>query len=258
MSCFRLNTPGRKGEVPLGQCCENRKTRARLFYMRVTEPIYSAAMHILLARRVGYTRSEYLSDLAVHVIGMFVVLTCVPVLVVLAVISEQGAASVVGMVLYGLSFAAMILCSAVYNIFPHPDWEWLFKRLDHSAIYFKIAGTFTGFAMLAGQGFLIVGALWAAAAAGISLKMVCPFRFRRMGLALYLGMGWCAGLVAFGIFAELPPMTGSLIASGGLLYTVGTGFYLAKQMPFHLTIWHGFVLVASVAMYAAAVVAILG
>ena len=226
--------------------------------MRVTEPIYAAAMHILLARRADYTRTEYLSDLAVHLIGIVVVLTCAPLLVVLAVVSAHGTASVIGMALYGLSFAAMILCSAVYNIFPHPDWEWLFKRLDHCAIYLKIAGTFTGFAMIAGQGFVIVGALWAAAAAGISLKMICPFRFRRTSIALYLGMGWAGGLVAFGIFAALPPLTGSLIIVGGLLYTVGTGVYLWPQLPFHLTIWHSFVLVASLAFYAAAVVAVLG
>ena len=229
-----------------------------IVHMRVTEPIYAAAMYILLARRADYTRTEYLSDLAVHLIGIVVVLTCAPLLVVLTVVSAHGTASVIGMALYGLSFAAMILCSAVYNIFPHPDWEWLFKRLDHCAIYLKIAGTFTGFAMIAGQGFVIVGALWAAAAAGISLKLICPFRFRRTSIALYLGMGWAGGLVAFGIFAALPPLTGSLIIVGGLLYTVGTGVYLWPQLPFHLTIWHSFVLVASLAFYAAAVVAVLG
>ena len=141
--------------------------------MRVTKPIYARAMHILLGRQVGYTRSEYLSDLAVHILGMIVVLTCVPVLVVLAIVSDGSATTIIGMGLYGLSFAAMILCSAVYNIFPHPDWEWLFKRLDHSAIYLKIAGTFTGFAMLAGQGFLVVGALWAAAVAGSAASAAC-------------------------------------------------------------------------------------
>ena len=226
--------------------------------MRVTPPIYPAAMHILLARRPGYTRAEYVSDLTVHVIGMIIVLTCVPVLIVLAALSGDGAAPVVGMVLYGLSFAAMILCSAVYNIFPHPDWEWLFKRLDHSAIYLKIAGTFTGFALFAGQGFLLVGALWAAAAAGISLKMICPFRFRRISFVLYRGMGWAGGLVAFGIFAALPPLTGSLIAAGGLMYTAGIVFYLWSHLPFHLTIWHAFVLAASLLLYAGAVIAVMG
>ncbi len=226
--------------------------------MRVTEPIYARAMQILLARRIGYTRGEYISDLVVHVLGMVLVLACVPTLVALTLVTGQETAPLVGIVLYGLSFAAMILCSAMYNIFPHPEWEWLFKRLDHSAIYLKIAGTFTGFAMLAGQGFVIVGALWAAAAAGISLKMICPFRFRRTSLLLYLGMGWAGGLVAFGIFAVLPPVTGLLIAGGGLLYTVGVGFYLWQGLPYHLTIWHAFVLVASLMLYAGAVVAVLG
>jgi predicted membrane channel-forming protein YqfA (hemolysin III family) len=65
--------------------------------MRVTEPRYAAAIHILLARRAGYTRTEYLSDLAVHLIGTIVILTFVPLLVVLAVVSAHGAASVIGM-----------------------------------------------------------------------------------------------------------------------------------------------------------------
>ena len=226
--------------------------------MKVTEPIYVRAMHILLARRVGYTRGEYISDLVVHVLGMVLVLACVPTLFALSLVTGQETTPLVGIVLYGLSFASMILCSAMYNIFPHPEWEWLFKRLDHSAIYLKIAGTFTGFAMLAGQGFLIVGALWAAAVAGISLKMICPFRFRRTSLLLYLGMGWAGGLVAFSIFAVLPPVTGVLIAGGGLLYTIGVGFYLWQGLPYHLTIWHAFVLIASLMLYAGAVVAVLG
>ncbi len=224
--------------------------------MAVINRLYAAQMHILLGRQIGYSRTEYLSDLAVHLTGMVLVLACVPVLIVLAIVSDGSAAAITGMVLYGLSFAAMILCSAVYNIFPHPDWEWLLKRLDHSAIYLKIAGTFTGFAMIAGQGFGVVGALWAAAAAGISLKLICPFRFRRTSIALYLGMGWIGGVVAFSIFAALPALTCILIAVGGLMYTVGCGFYLCTHLPYHLTIWHGFVLVASLMLYAGAVVAV--
>ena len=229
---------------------------APLLHMGVINTAYVSAMHILLGRQLGYSRTEYLSDLAVHVIGMVLVLTCVPVLIVLAIVSDGSQAVIVGMALYGLSFAAMILCSAVYNIFPHPDWEWLLKRLDHSAIYLKIAWTFTGFAMIAGQGFGVVGALWAAAVAGISLKMICPFRFRRTSIALYLGMGWVGGVVAFSIFASLPPLTCVLIAGGGLTYTVGCGFYLWAGLPYHLTIWHSFVLVASLMLYAGAIVAV--
>ncbi|MEM9970749.1 MAG: hemolysin III family protein, partial [Pseudomonadota bacterium] len=87
------------------------------------------------SRRAGYSRAEYLSDLAVHVLGLLIVIGSVPALITAAALSSDTAAPVAGTVLYGVSFAAMIGASAAYNIFPHPNWEWLLKRLDHSAIY---------------------------------------------------------------------------------------------------------------------------
>ena len=205
---------------------------------------------------------EQFADAMVHIVGVALVLLAVPVLVTLAAVWREEGAIIAAMSVYGVSLTAMILFSASYNLtairFPGGRIARILRRLDHGAIYLKIAGTFTGFAMLAGQGFLIVGALWAAAVAGISLKMICPFRFRRTSLLLYLGMGWAGGLVAFGIFAVLPPVTGALIAGGGLLYTIGVGFYLWQGLPYHLTIWHAFVLIASLMLYAGAVVAVLG
>ena len=42
-----------------------------------------------------------------------------------------------------------------------------------------------------------------------------------------------------------------LAVTGGLLYTIGVGFFLAERLRFHNAIWHGFVLVASLTFYAA-------
>ncbi|MDD9922658.1 MAG: hemolysin III family protein [Boseongicola sp.] len=213
-------------------------------------------MQQVSVERVGYSRSEYLSDVVVHILGLAVVLACVPVLIVLAAIDGNGMAPISASVLYGCCLIAMITCSAVYNVFPHPEWEWLLKRLDHSAIYLKIAGSVTAFALIAGQGFLLVTGLWLAAGFGIVLKLISPFKFRWLGLTLYLGMGWATSFFGWELFMALPNAVVWLIGISGLLYTVGVAFYLWERLPYHNTIWHAHVLVASVVLYAANVVAI--
>lgn len=206
-------------------------------------------------RRQIYSRAEYVSDVAVHLTGLVVVAAAVPALFFLASPAEglpghRGAALV-----YGLCFAAMIICSAVYNAFPKHDWVWLFRRLDHSAIYLKIAGTYTAFVLVAGQGFVLAAGLWAVAATGISLKLIAPHRWRMTSIVLYLAMGWSAVLLGWGLFTALPGPVIALVATGGSLYTVGVLFHLWDRLPFHNTIWHVFVLAASLAIYAGLAVA---
>ena len=151
----------------------------------------------------------------------------------------------------------MILCSALYNMIPHPDWEWLLKRLDHSAIYLKIAGTFTGLALLVGHHFWLIAALWSAATAGVTLKVCAPHGFRRIGLALYLGMGWVGAVLGWTVFAALPVSSVALIAAGGGIYTMGVLFYLWDRLPHHMAIWHVFVLAGSMSIYSAMIIAVL-
>lgn len=206
-------------------------------------------------RRLIYSKAEHLSDAIVHFVGIILVLAAVPTLIVLVSLKDAG--TVWSVTVYGLSFAAMILCSAIYNIFHQSDWAWLYSRLDHSAIYLKIAGTFTPFVAVSGQGLGVLIGLWGAALTGVSLKLVSPERFRMIGLALYLAMGWGGVLAGYSIFLELHWVATLLAAIGGVLYTVGVVFYLWDRLPFHNTIWHIFVLIASGVFYAAVMVALL-
>ncbi len=207
--------------------------------------------------RPSYSRAEYISDAVVHVLGLFTVAAAVPVLIVLAVLDSAQTDVVLATSIYGATFATMILCSALYNMIPHPDWEWLLKRLDHSAIYLKIAGTFTGLALVVGHHLWLIAALWGTATAGVVLKLLAPHGFRRLSLALYLGMGWVGAVFGWGVFAALPPAAVALIAAGGGIYTAGVGFYLWDRLPHHMTIWHVFVLVASLAIYGGMAIAVL-
>ena len=200
--------------------------------------------------RTGYSRAEHISDAVIHALGVAFVLCAAPVVVALSVLWRGDRAAVGAVSVYAVCMTAMIVCSALYNTVGQRRWTRVLKRLDHSAIYAKIAGTFTPFLMLAEPRPVLLAGLWSAALAGIGLKMFNPDRLRPLAVGLCLAMGW-AGALAGGLPWDEPWPILSLMMAGGVLYTVGTAFYLYDRMPFHYTIWHGCVLTATAALYAA-------
>lgn len=211
--------------------------------------------------RTSYSRAERLSDAVIHVAGLAVVLAAVPVLIVVTALVRGDAPAVAGVSVYAAGLVLMIAASAAYNIAEGFPWgaarAWLLRRIDHAAIYLKIAATYTPFALISGQGLAVTVGVWMAALAGVALKIASPERFRWLALALYLGMGW-AGLIAGGaLVAALPGPVIVLMATGGVLYTLGVVFYVWERLPFHLTVWHGFVLAASLLFYAAVMACVL-
>ena len=211
--------------------------------------------------RITYSRAEKISDAVVHVTGLAMVLMAVPVLIVVTALFRGDAASVTGVSVYGGALLLMILCSGLYNIGETSGLgaakEWLLRRLDHAAIYLKIAGTYTPFTLLSGHGLTLTAGVWAAALAGVVLKVISPERFKWLALALYLGMGWAGAVAGGALFAALPAPVLVLMATGGGLYTLGVVFYLWRGLPFHYTIWHVLVLAASFVFYAAVMVQVL-
>ncbi|MEJ2020673.1 MAG: hemolysin III family protein, partial [Maritimibacter sp.] len=75
-------------------------------------------------------------------------------------------------------------------------------------------------------------------------------RWPRLGFILYLGQGWLGVLAAWPMMQSLPPAALILIAAGGLTYTLGTIVY-AANWKFSTAIWHGHVVAAAAAHYAA-------
>jgi hemolysin III len=205
--------------------------------------------------RRDYSRAERITDAAVHVAGLALALLGVPILVTLAVSWRGDPGTVMAASLYGATLLAMIGCSALYNMTHGCAWTGVFRRMDHTAIYLKIAGTYTPFAVLSGaQAGPLLVTLWGAAAVGAALKVFAPDRFKLTNVALCLGMGWAGIFLAEDLVAGLSPETFALLVTGGLLYTAGVVFFLWVSLPFHYTIWHVFVLVATCVFYAAVIV----
>ncbi|MEM6637890.1 MAG: hemolysin III family protein [Pseudomonadota bacterium] len=208
-------------------------------------------------QRPYYSKAERFSDGIVHVLGLTWAIASVPVLITLAVMWHTGAPAIVGASIYGGTLIAMLLFSALYNIFEYSDWARLLRGLDHAGIYFKIAGTYTPFTLMSGgQGVWLLTGLWGAAFAGAGIKLAAPFRFKWLSLGMYLGMGWAALFLGHGMLDTLSTAVLVLIVVGGLLYTAGVIFLLWDSLPYHNTIWHVFVLAASVVFFSAVLVRI--
>jgi hemolysin III len=64
-------------------------------------------------------------------------------------------------------------------------------------------------------------------------------------------MGWLILIVIKPLVATLPIMGLYWLIAGGVLYTVGAGFYLARRIPYNHAVWHLFVLAGSAAHFVA-------
>ncbi|NJM81802.1 MAG: Hly-III family protein [Tabrizicola sp.] len=210
---------------------------------------------MLLQSRLGYSKAERLSDAVVHVAGVAAALMAVPVLITLAVVLRGDGPAVIGTSLYGVALIAMLLCSALYNMTVEARRRAFFRHLDHTAIFCKIAATYTPFTLMSGgQGTWLLTGLWGAAIAGSGMRIMAPDRLRLLAVGLALAMGWAGLFAGGGFFSALSLAVTVLIVTGGVLYTVGVGFFLFDRLPFHYTIWHLFVLAASIVFYAAVMV----
>ena len=199
-----------------------------------------------------YDRAEIIADGVVHAIGVCLGLVGAVTIVVIAVWMER--IEVTPILIYVIGLITMLATSAAYNMWPVSPAKWVLRRFDHSAIYLLIAGTYTPFLVQMKNVLASVGlgvGVWLSAVIGIALKLALPGRFDRLAVVLFLLLGW-SGVSAYDSLASaLPSASLSLLAIGGILYSVGALFHVWRGLRFQNAIWHGFVLLAASCHYAA-------
>lgn len=206
----------------------------------------------------SYSRAEYLTDAAVHVTGIGAALIGGPVLVAVAAIRIGDPGLVTATGIYAVTLLAMLICSALYNMVRVPAWVDRLRRMDQSAIYLKIAGTYTPFIALSAGHFGLLAAIWGGALAGASLILFSMRKHTGLAIALYLGLGWACVIWGWPMLAALSGPGFWLLTTGGVLYSLGVPFLIWNRLRFHNTIWHVFVLAATAICYAALLVEVLG
>src|SRR6185369_16482375 len=109
---------------------------------------------------------------------------------------------------YSVKLVLLFAASATYHLVKtRPARELLLRRLDHTAIFLLIAGTYTPVCVIVLTGTLrwvMLVTIWGMALAGIGFKLLTMRSPRWLSVAIYMAMGWL-GVISFGrLFQVLP------------------------------------------------------
>lgn len=193
----------------------------------------------------GYPLAEEVANSISHGLGCLFGIVGLLLLLDKAAVMNAGLAAIVSSSLYGGSMILLFLASTLYHAVSHPRAKRVLKKVDHCAIYLLIAGTYTPFLMVGLQSPLAYGlmaVIWGLALLGIIFKLTIAERFKVLSLVTYLCMGWLSLIVVFQLAMKLSAGGIWLLALGGIVYSLGVIFYVARRVPFNHAIWHAFVL----------------
>lgn len=198
----------------------------------------------------AYTQAERLADGVVHIAGLGAALAGVVAVYSFWAPALDGV-TFFAVTVYSLSLLTMLGASAAYHIFAHTSLRPLLRRLDHAAIYVKIAGTFTPLGILLGSafGYAVLVGVWACACLGAASKLRMPSGAMTTGWLPYVALGWAGVMLILPLSGVLPGTSLALIICGGLLYTTGVIFYAWESLRFANAIWHVFVALASACFF---------
>lgn len=202
----------------------------------------------------GYSVAEEIANSISHGIGFILGIIGLVLLLTQAIGKEAGSLEITSYSLYGGSIILLFLASTLYHAIPNQIAKRRLKVFDHCAIYLLIAGTYTPFLLVGlgsplAQGLMIV--IWSLALLGVLFKLAFTHRFKAISLITYLGMGWLSLIVIYQMVVKLSVGAVSLLAIGGVIYSLGVIFYVNKRIPYNHAIWHGFVLGGSVCHFLA-------
>ena len=192
------------------------------------------------------------ADLVVHVVGLTLALVGGIVLLALAV-RAGSITRVVGVSIYAAGVLAMLAFSTAYNM-ASARYRPTLRRLDHAGIFLMIAGSYTPFTthnLTGAWAWGMTAAIWTIAALGALSKLFLKHIDRRFSVAIYLALGWLVLIALKPIIANVAWVALLLLCVGGLLYSTGVVFYLNKRLKFARAIWHGHVVAAAGAHWAA-------
>jgi len=174
--------------------------------------------------------------------------------------SARQPAQLVAFAIYGTTLILLYGASTLYHSLPLAERPLrALRTLDHIAIYFLIAGTYTPLALITLNGTLgwtLLGTVWLIALAGVPFKLFFLDAPVWLSTSTYLGMGYLA-LVAAVPIARAASLSGlAWLLAGGMAYTIGAVIFMRQRPdPFpgrfgHHEIWHLLVLAGSGCHYA--------
>lgn len=196
---------------------------------------------------------EEIANSVSHVVGSHLGAAMTALLVWEGVQSGTDVAwKVVSAAIFGFSMILLYSVSSAYHAVMYPPAKRVLHKLDHMAIYFLIAGSYTPFCLVTLRpgnpvlAWTIFGVEWGATLAGVLVKVWITGKFRFLSTLAYVAMGWVAVIAVIPLIRNLQGLGTMWLTLGGGLYTFGCVFYLRKSLPYAHLVWHLFVLAGSI------------
>ncbi|KMJ59552.1 hemolysin D [Bacillus sp. LL01] len=197
-----------------------------------------------MAQTHTFSKGEEIANSITHGIG---ILTSIAALVLLIVFSTINGTTlhVLTFIVYGVTMLMLYTASTLLHALPKGKAKNVFEILDHSSIYFFIAGSYTPITLIVMDGVLgwtLFGVVWTLAIGGTVFKVFFVKRYVFASTLLYVLMGWLA-VFGWGEITAKVSTTGIVfLVMGGVVYSLGAIFYVWRAFPYHHAVWHLFVL----------------
>jgi len=170
--------------------------------------------------------------------------------IVMLAVSSHNVREASSTAIFGATLFILFQSSALYHAMVNETAKKVFRKIDHSAIFILIAGTYTPILLLVVPFPLSVAILamtWYLAITGIIYSCL-TLKFKYLSTGLYLIMGWLSIFLAYAIWNNASHMALWLLLLGGLFYSAGCIFYLSKKKFMHC-VWHLFVIAGAISHY---------
>ena len=140
---------------------------------------------------------------------------------------QGGVIRAAGTSIYLMCMFFMFLTSTIYHSMSYGSpQKYVFRKLDHIAILFAIAGSYTPVCLSLIQGtsgIVILIIEWSMVLAGVLLKAIAKRSYPILSMVIYMVMGWCAVFFLPTLLQRAQPLFLVFIVLGGLMYTAGAG-----------------------------------
>jgi hemolysin III len=194
--------------------------------------------------KANQNKKEEIANAITHGLGAALAIAALVLLVVFSVI-KGNTWHVVSFSIFGASLVILYLASTLYHSFSNPRVKAFFKKLDHMSIFVLIAGTYTPFCIAVLQnwiGWTFFGIVWGCTILGIVIKAFHTGKKEVLSTILYVLMGWIIVFAIKPLYNAISFQAFLFLIIGGILYSVGTFFFINNKIKYNHSIWHLFVL----------------
>lgn len=200
----------------------------------------------------GQSLGEEVANSISHGLGLVAAIVGTPFLI-LSAIDYADVSFVVGVSIFSGTMILLYLASTLYHVMPRGKAKYIFRVIDHSAVYLLIAGTYTPFMLgvLEGAwGWSLLAAVWTLALIGVGLKAFGKASHPAISTTLYVVLGWLILIVIKPLVSLMEPNGLLLLVLGGVLYTLGVVFFVIdSRLRYGHFVWHLFVVGGTVCHY---------